>query len=132
MSSSEGEYVMTTIRRFEDLRAWKKARELTKDVYRISSQGAFAKDFTLKIQIRDAAVGVMHNIAEGFDSGYDSEFIRFLRIARRSATEVQSELYIALDMNYIDHAAFERIYLKADECKKDINAFITYLNKSAK
>ena len=122
---------MATIRRFEDLRAWQKARELAKDVYKTSDQGAFSRDFTLKNQIRDAAGSVMHNIAEGFDSGYDNEFIRFLRIVRRSATEVQSELYIALDMNYIDNSTFNRIYEKAENCKKDINAFITYLSNAS-
>ena len=122
---------MPTIRRFEDLRAWQKARDLTKDVYEISSRGHFARDFTLRDQIRRAAGSVMHNIAEGFDSGYDNEFIRFLRIARRSATEVQSELYIALDMNYIDQTVFDRIYNQATECKKNINSFISYLNRSS-
>ena len=123
---------MATIRRFEDLRAWQKARELTKAIYKISSQGEFARDFTLRDQVRRAAGSIMHNIAEGFDSGYDNEFVRFLRLARRSATEVQSELYIALDMNYIDNPTFERLYREANDCKKDINAFITYLTKSAR
>jgi four helix bundle protein len=123
---------MATIRRFEDLRAWQKARALTKDVYKVSGQGAFNHDFSLKNQIRDASGSIMHNIAEGFDSGYDNEFIRFLRIARRSATEVQSELYIAMDMNYIDQNSFKHIYTQLDDCKKSINAFITYLKSAPK
>ncbi len=123
---------MPTIRRFEDLRAWQKARILARDVYEVSGQGAFARDFTLKNQVRDAAGSAMHNIAEGFDSGYDSEFIRFLRIARRSATEVQSEFYIAIDMSYVDQTTFDRIYNEAEDCKRSINGLIAYLRRSNK
>ena len=82
---------MATIQRFEDLQSWQKARQLANAVYELTNQSGFAKDFRLRDQIRDAAGSVMHNIAEGFDSGTDPEFIRFLKIARRSASEVQSE-----------------------------------------
>ncbi len=123
---------MTTIKKFEDIRAWQKARELAKEVYRVSGTGAFARDFSLRDQIRDAAGSVMHNIAEGFDAGYDTEFIRFLRMSRRSATEVQSELYIALDQKYIQPTEFSKIYDMADDCKKTINALIRYLKTNQK
>jgi len=79
---------MATIQRFEDLQSWQKARQLANAVYDLTDQPGFAKDFKLRDQIRDAAGSVMHNIAEGFDSGTDPEFIRFLKIARRSASEV--------------------------------------------
>ena len=79
---------MATIQRFEDLQSWQKARQLVNAVYDLTDQPGFAKDFKLRDQIRDAAGSVMHNIAEGFDSGTDPEFIRFLKIARRSASEV--------------------------------------------
>ncbi len=92
---------MATIQRFEDLQSWQKARQLANAVYDLTNLPGFAKDFQLRDQIRDAAGSVMHNIAEGFDSGTDPEFIRFLKIARRSASEVQSELYLALDRKYI-------------------------------
>lgn len=72
----------------------------------------------------------MHNIAEGFDAGSDTEFIRFLKYSRRSASEVQSELYIALDRHYITQDQFQRIYDQATSVKKLINAFISYLRKS--
>jgi four helix bundle protein len=93
---------MAMIQRFEDLLCWQKARQLTNAVYDLTDSPAFTKDFQLRNQIRDAAGSSMHNIAEGFDSGTPSEFIRFLRIARRSASEVQSELHLALDRQYID------------------------------
>jgi len=74
----------------------------------------------------------MHNIAEGFDAGSNPEFIRFLRIARRSASEVQSQLYLALDRKYIDQNDLKTAYAIAAEIKKLINALVTYLKKSSK
>ncbi len=118
------------IERFEDVKAWQIARELTKLVYEVTASGAFARDFRLKDQICDAAGSVMHNIAEGFDAGSDAEFIRFLRYSRRSASEVQSQLYIALDQTYINADQFQLIYDKATEAKKLINGFIGYLRRS--
>ncbi len=82
------------IERFEDIEAWQLARELTRKVYRLTKKPGFTKDYGLKRQIQDAAGSSMHNIAEGFDSETNAEFIRFLRYAKRSCTEVQSELYV--------------------------------------
>lgn len=118
------------IERFEDIRAWQQARELSKLVYELTRQGNFAKDFRLRDQITGAAGSIMHNIAEGFDDGSDVEFIRFLKYARRSASEVQSEIYLALDCNYINSEDFQKVYDLATTTKKSINAFIAYLRKS--
>ena len=107
------------IQRFEDLQAWQQARVLANMVYDAAEQGSFAKDFKLRNQICDATGSVMHNCAEGFDSGFDNEFALFLKYARRSASEVQSESYLALDRKYIDEIAFRQIYDKATETKKD-------------
>ncbi len=85
------------IERFENIEAWQLARELTQKVYRLTKKPGFAKDYGLKKQVQDAAGSSMHNIAEGFDAESNAEFIRFLRYAKRSYTEVQSELYVALD-----------------------------------
>jgi four helix bundle protein len=117
------------IERFEDIRAWQGARVLTNMVYDASDRGPFAKDFGLRDQIRRAAGSTMHNISEGFDAGSDAEFIRFLKYARRSASEVQSQLYVALDRRYITQEQFQRLYDQATSVKKLINAFIGYLNK---
>jgi len=121
---------MGTIERFEDIRAWRSARELVKVVYQVSQKQQFASDFALKDQIRRAAGLVMHNIPEGFDSGSDAEFLRFLGYARRSTSEVQSQLYTALDLDYISDAEFETIYELAHKTKLEVNAFIAYLSKS--
>lgn len=88
---------MPKILRFEDLQAWQRARQLANAVCDLTEVGKFAHDFRLRDQINDAAGSIMHNIAEGFDSGTSLEFIQFLKISRRSASEVQSELYFALD-----------------------------------
>ena len=117
------------IERFEDVKGWQEARVLTNLVYDVSDSGALAKDFGLRDQIRRAAGSTMHNIAEGFDAGSDAEFVRFLKYARRSASEVQSQLYIALDRHYITQDQFQRIYDQATSVKKLINAFIGYLRR---
>ena len=117
------------IERFEDVKAWQMARALANLVYDATESGAFARDFALRDQIRSAASSVMHNIAEGFEAGSDAEFVRFLKYARRSASEVQSEAYLALDRKYLTENSFQLIYDKATETKKLINAFIGYLRK---
>jgi four helix bundle protein len=85
------------IERFEEIKAWQLARELSRKVYALTNKGRFVRDFRLKGQIQGAAGSIMNNIAEGFDSETTAEFLRFLRYAKRSCSEVQSELYIALD-----------------------------------
>jgi len=115
------------IERFEDIEAWQLARELTRTIYRVTKKDDFAKDFGLKRQIQEAAGSSMHNTAEGFDSETNAEFIRFLRYAKRSCTEVQSELYVALDEAYITKAEFEDAYELARRTRAAIRGFINYL-----
>jgi four helix bundle protein len=121
---------MTKVRRFEDLICWQKARNLANSIHSLTRHPEFSKDFRLRDQILDAAGSVMHNIAEGSDSGTDPELIRFLKIARRSGSEVQSELYLALDRKYISAGELKLAYDQADETKRLINGLINYLRKS--
>ena len=121
-----------TIKRFEDIKAWQPARELVKLIYQITNQPLFSKDWGLRDQVRRAAGSVMHNIAEGFDAGSDAEFIRFLGYARRSVSEVQSQLYTALDQEYLNSDDFQHVYDLAEGTKRQINGFIAYLAKSKK
>jgi len=72
----------------------------------------------------------MHNIAEGFESGLDPEFVRFVKMARRSAGEAQSQLYLALDVGYITDEELQKAYTLAMEVKRLINGMMTYLRKS--
>jgi len=117
------------IERFEDIEAWQLAHELTRNVYRLTKKPGFSKDYGLKQQVQTAAGSAMHNIAEGFDSEGNTEFIRFLRYAKRSCTEVQSELYIALDEEYITPEEFKVIYEQARRTRAAIRGFINYLRK---
>ena len=104
-------------RKFEDLIAWQEARTLVKWVYNVTSDGAFSKDYGMRDQSQRAAVSVMTNIAEGFDCESSAEFARFLGIARRSAVEVQSLLYAALDVDHIKEDVFKSHYEQAKKCK---------------
>src|SRR6266705_1124364 len=97
---------MATFKKFEEIEAWKKARELTKRVYRISRTSSFAKDLGLRDQIRRASVSVMSNIAEGYDRSGTGEFVQFLSTAKGSAAEVRCQLYVAADQGYIQEDDF--------------------------
>ncbi|NOH00721.1 MAG: four helix bundle protein [Chloroflexi bacterium] len=117
---------MAAITRFEDLIAWQEARKLMRMAYQVSSEGSFAKDFGMRDQFREAALSAMTNIAEGFDNESSVEFARFLGMARRSAVEVQSLCYAALDVNYITEDVFKSCYEQAQKTR----ALIGGLKKS--
>ena len=120
------------IEQFEDINGWKKARELTRCVYVMTRGPEFSKDYGLKDQITRASVSIMNNIAEGFDGGSEAEFIRFLVYAQRSATEVMSCLYVALDNAYITQSDFDTIYELAQETRSLVGGFIKYLKSKRK
>lgn len=119
---------MAGFERFEDIEAWKRARSLTLDLYRLTSEGAWAKDFGLRDQIRRASVSVMSNIAEGFARRGDKEFRRFLSIACGSAAEVKSQLYIALDICYVKQVKFDELYGTVDEVLRMLTGLMRYLD----
>jgi four helix bundle protein len=117
------------ITRFEDIDAWQEARKLVKMVYGVINKSLkFRKDFRLTNQVQDAAVSAMSNIAEGFARRSNREFIQFLFISKSSAAEVQSQLYAALDQEYITQDDFEKIYSQAEIVSKMDSGFIKYLN----
>ncbi len=103
------------VERFEDLIAWQKARELTKEIYKITKSGEFAKDFGLRDQIRRASVSIMSNLAEGFERGRATEFHQYISIAKGSCAEVRSQLYIAWDAEYLEKDKFVRLMQMARE-----------------
>jgi four helix bundle protein len=117
------------IERFEDLIAWQKARELTKQIYTITKDGEFSKDFGLRDQIRRSAVSVMSNIAEGFDRAGRAEFHRFLVIAKGSCAEVRSQLYVALDAGYLDDDTFAKLYKTVAEISRIISGLRAAVKK---
>jgi len=116
--------------RFEDIKAWQKARELTKEIYLTTSDNLFAKDFGLRDQIRRASVSIMANIAEGFGRRTNKDFANFLVISHASAAETQSHLYIALDLNYISSEKFTELYQLLDEISRMTMALCQHLRKN--
>jgi four helix bundle protein len=119
------------IERFEDIKAWQEARELVRLVYKaIASNKEFAKDFRLANQIQASAVSTMANIAEGFSRKSRKEFTQFLFISKGSAAEIQSHLYVALDMSYISQENFGQIYDRADKVSRMLSNFIKYLKST--
>jgi four helix bundle protein len=103
------------IEKFEDLIAWQKARVLTANIYRVSRNEEFGRDFRLSSQIQGAAVSIMSNVAEGFERGGLGEFHQFLSTAKASCAELRSQLYVALDVGYIDSPTFHDLRTQAEE-----------------
>ncbi len=121
---------MGTFKKFEDIAAWQKSRELTNNVYAATSKGAFAKDFGLKDQIRRASVSIMSNIAEGFERSGTGEFAHFLATAKGSAGEVRSQLYVALDQGYVSPTLFDMLNATVTDISKMLSGLMTYLKRS--
>jgi four helix bundle protein len=118
---------MPTITRFEDIEAWKTTRESTRMIYALTEQGQFAKDFGLKNQIQRASVSVMSNIAEGFESRTQAQFLEYLGRSKASAGEVRCQLYIALDLKYLSQEQFNLAFDLVDKSSRQIARFMDYL-----
>ena len=119
---------MPTITRFEDIEAWKTSRELTRMIYALTEQGQFSKDFGLKNQIqRVSSVSVMSNIAEGFESRTQAQFLDYLGHVKASAGEVRSPLYIAVDLKYLTQEHFKQVFDLADKSSRQIARSMDYL-----
>jgi four helix bundle protein len=121
---------MAAIRKFEEIKAWQKARELVREIYKICSVGGISKDYGLRDQICRAAVSSMSNIAEGFGRNSNKDFAHFLDVARASAMETQSLLYVALDVGYPDQKDFDRLFQLAEETAALTIGFSTYLRST--
>jgi four helix bundle protein len=119
---------MPKVNRFEDLDVWKNARQLVLVVYRLTQAEQFSKDFGLKDQIRRAAVSVVSNVAEGFESPTQKTFADYLGRAKASAGEVRTQLYLALDLAYVNQSEFDEAYQLALVCSKQLTRFIQYLH----
>jgi four helix bundle protein len=118
---------MATAQQFEDLRVWKDARDLVREVYKVTKQRAFRRDFSLRDQITRAATSTMSNIAEGFERGSRKEFVQFLNVAKGSNGEVRSQLYVALDQEYLDQKTFTELREAALALSRRLAKFIYYL-----
>jgi len=100
--------------KFQELRVWQRAKDLAVYIYKLTRNGSFAKDYSLKEQIRDAAVSIPSNIAEGDELGTDKQAIRHFFIAKGSSAEVLTHSIIALEIGYISQEKFDHI---ENECK---------------
>ena len=121
---------MGVIQNFEDIQSWQLARTLTKDIYTISSQGDFGRDYGLRGQICRAAVSISSNIAEGFERSSKKDFVNFLSIARGSAGEVRSQLYVALDLGYVTQDQFSSLQQRCKDILRLLSALIASLQKN--
>ncbi len=121
---------MATFTRFEDIESWQNARLLAREVYRLTAEGVFSRDFGLRDQIRRSAVSIMANIAEGFGRGGNKEFVAFLSIARGSCTEVKSHLYVTLDARLIGQGDFDELLFLAGQVEGLISGLMKYLANS--
>ena len=123
---------MAKIERFEDIEAWKKARELTKIIYEVTAQGKLTADFSLRDQLRRASMSIMANIAEGFEREGNKEFRQFLAMAKGSVGEVKALLYVALDAGLTSSEQVHRLMALADEASRLLAGFLRYLKASDK
>ena len=121
---------MATFKKFEDLDVWQKSRSLTKSIYTLTNKGQFSHDFSLRDQTRRCAVSTMANIAEGFGRKSTKEFALFLNYTHGSVAELQSHLYIALDLDYIDQSTFDQLYDECERISKMSLSLQNYLRKS--
>ncbi|MBC8215448.1 MAG: four helix bundle protein [Candidatus Marinimicrobia bacterium] len=120
---------MGTIKKFEEIEVWQRARTLVQEPYHISSDITFSKDYALKDQLRRAGISIMANIADGFGRRSSKEFANFLNISHASASEVQFHIYIAFDQNFIQKGVFNKLYTECEEISKMLLGFQNYLRK---
>jgi four helix bundle protein len=118
---------LPTIKSFEELPVWKDARKFANKIYNLTKKFPKEENYGLSSQITRATVSIGSNIAEGFDRYSKKDFIKFLIIARGSISEIQNDLYIALDLKYINQKDFQENYSLAKDLGKQINGFIKYL-----
>ena len=123
---------MGVFKSFEEITSWQKSRLFNKRIYEITENVGFKRDFDLVRQIRRASISISSNIAEGFERNTDKEFIYFLYVSKASAGEVRSQLYLALDLNYISKIEFDELYLNVSDISKLLSGFIKYLENSQK
>ena len=123
---------MAKIEQFEDIIAWQKGMELCNAIYAITLKENFAKDYALKDQIRKSAISVPSNISEGFERESNNQFIYFLVIAKASAGELRTQLYIAKNQKYISEKEFDELKEQCLSVSKMISGFISYLREKRK
>jgi four helix bundle protein len=121
---------MASFKEFEEMEIWQKARHLAREVYRVTGNGAFARDFVLRDQIRRAAISVLSNITEGHERSGNAEFAQFLSIAKGSVGEVKAQLYVAHDQHYVEAQEFKGLFDLTSEIGRMAGGLIAYLRNT--
>jgi len=122
---------MSKFKSFEEINSWQKSRSFNKKIYLVTENSNFKKDFDFVRQIRRASLSISSNIAEGFERNTDKEFVYFLYVAKASAGEVRSQLYLAFDLEYIIKEEFEMLLESITEISKSLSGFIKYLSQKS-
>ena len=122
---------MATIKKFEEIKAWQLARELTRHIYEATKHEGFKVDYGLRNQIQRASVSILSNIAEGFERGGNKEFVNFLSIAKGSCGEVRAQIYVALDQGYISQGAFDQLFVLCNRISAMLYSFISSIKESS-
>ena len=116
--------------KIEDMLAWQKAKKLAIDIYKLTNESLFSKDFGLKDQIRRAVISVPSNIAEGFGRGGTNEFKNFLSISKGSLYEVKTQLIIAYELGLVEENSKEQLLVNIEEITGMISGLIKYLKNT--
>ncbi len=120
---------MAKLNNFEEIEVWKKSMQLCVEVYSITQDSLFSKDFPLRDQIRKSATSIPSNIAEGFERESNNSFIYFLLIAKGSAGELRTQLALAKNLNYINETKYTQLYHDCLDVSKQLSGFISYLRQ---
>lgn len=118
------------ITRFEEIDVWQQSRKFVKEIYRITNNSKFSRDYSLRDQLRRSSISIMSNISEGFERKGKKEFLHFLYLSKGSAGEIRAQLYAAYDLCYIDKSEFENLYKAIESISMSIAGFIKYLSKN--
>lgn len=121
---------MATFKTFEEIHAWQKARDLNQKVGQFIDSGRFQRNYRLINQIEGSAGSIMDNIAEGFERSGNREFLQFLYVSKGSCGEFRSQLYRAIDRNYIQQTEFDELFALSKEIINKLQKLIDYLQTS--
>lgn len=121
---------MSTFKKFEEMEVWQKAIELTSEIYKVTSEGTFSRDYVMMNQIRRASISIPSNISEGIERDGNKELLNFLYIAKGSCGELRCQLHIAVRLNYLKQERFEELSNLAIAISRSLNRLIKYIQDS--
>jgi four helix bundle protein len=126
----ELEMAMSKKKAFEETPVWNDARNLVKEVFRISKMSDMKGEYFLQDQMKRSALSIMANIAEGFERDGNKELIQYLSMAKGSAGELRSFFFAGLDMGLVSDADFKKVQEQVQGISRQLSGFMKYLKKS--